>query len=69
MTKNTIVRSSLVEQVLDKMFTTLEGRVEFDNLTVQRLKELAANGDLSKAKREEDAIKSEPGETSLGCLN
>jgi len=59
-----IVQKSLVEQVLDDMFANIEQLEEFDAHTLQRLKQLAASGNLKKATRVIQAIKSAPsGET------
>ena len=46
MANDTIIQPSLVEQILNEMFTTLEGRGEFDTHTIQKLKALAASGNL-----------------------
>lgn len=64
MAKDTIIQPSLVEQILNEMFTTLEERDEFDVRAIQKLKDLAASGNLSKAKKVEEAIKSVTEETS-----
>ncbi|HID29924.1 MAG TPA: hypothetical protein EYP19_07965 [Desulfobacterales bacterium] len=61
MAKDVIIQRSLVEQILHEMFTTLEERDEFDARTIQRLKELAASGTLSKVKKVEEVIRSAPG--------
>ena len=61
MAKKIKVESSLVEQIFDEMFARIEGKNEFDPQTVQRLKETAQKGDLSKATQVAKAIKVEPG--------
>lgn len=64
MAKDIITQKSLVEQILDEMFITLEERDEFDTHTIQRLKELATSGNLNKVKKVAESIKSAPGRTS-----
>lgn len=61
MAKKIKVESSLVEQIFDEMFAKIEDKNEFDPRIVQRLKELAQRGDLSKATQVAKAIKVEPG--------
>ena len=63
MAKDVTVQRSLVEQILNEMFITLEERDEFDTHTIQRLKELAASGNLNKVKKVAESIKSAPGRT------
>ena len=48
MMSDTPVKASLVEQILEDMFSKIEGREEFDQQTIDRLKHLAASGDLQK---------------------
>jgi len=57
------VQKSLVEQILDDMFANIEQQEEFDADTVQRLKQLAASGNLKKAAQVIRAIKSASGGT------
>jgi hypothetical protein len=64
MAMDTTIQPSLVEQILNEMFKTLEGRGEFDSHTIQKLKALAASDNLGKAKKVEEAIKSTPEGTS-----
>ncbi|MBW1932806.1 MAG: hypothetical protein JRI56_07295 [Deltaproteobacteria bacterium] len=64
MAKDTIIQPSLIEQILNEMFTTLKGRGEFDTHTIQKIKALAASGNLGKVKKVEEAIKSAPQGTS-----
>jgi len=64
MAKDTINQPSLIEQIFAEMFKTLEGRDEFDSHTIEKLKALAASGNLSKAEKVEKAIKSVPEETT-----
>ena len=64
MTEETIIKKSLVEQIFDEMFASIEGREEFDEKTIQKLKQLAVSGDLKKApKVVTKAIKSTLGGT------
>lgn len=65
MTEETNIQKSLMEQVLDEMFASIEGRQEFDADTIQKLKQLALRGDLTKETKETqiiEAIKLESGE-------
>ena len=64
MAKDIIIQQSLIEQILNEMFTTLEKRDEFDAYIVQRLKELAESGNLNKVKQVAESIKSAPERTS-----
>jgi len=63
MAKDIIVQQSLVEQILNEMFTTLKEQDEFDTHTLQRLEELAKSGSLNKVKRVAESIKSVPERT------
>lgn len=47
---------SLVDQILDRMFESLEGLDAFDLDTVQRLKELSREGGLRNPRRVGDVI-------------
>ena len=49
---------SLAEQILDEMFASIEAREEFDDQTIQKLKQLALSGDLKKASQVTKVIKS-----------
>ena len=51
MTEGRITNISLVEQIFDEMFTIIEKREEFDEVTIQKLKELGAKEELQKAKK------------------
>ena len=51
MTEGRITNISLVEQIFDEMFTIIEKREEFDEVTIQKLKELGAREELQKAKK------------------
>ena len=64
MAKDIIVQQSLVEQILNEMFTTLKEQDEFDTHTLQRLEELAKSGNLNKVKRVAESIKSVPERTA-----
>ena len=57
MTAEATIQKTLVEQVFDEMFTSIEGREEFDTLTIQKLKQLAMSGDLAKATQVTKAIR------------
>jgi len=52
-----IVQKSLVEQILDDLFANIEKLEEFDAHTLQRLKQLAASGNLKKAAQVIQAIR------------
>ena len=58
MVEETSGQKSLVEQILDEMFTLIEGREEFDIPTIEKLKQLVISGDLTKAKQVAEALKS-----------
>ena len=58
MVEETSSQKSLVEQILDEMFTIIEGREEFDIPTIEKLKQLVIGGNLTKAKQVAEAIKS-----------
>ena len=51
MTEGRITNISLAEQIFDEMFTIIEKREEFDEVTIQKLKELGAREELQKAKK------------------
>jgi hypothetical protein len=48
MTEEPPVQKSLIEQILDEMFSKIEGVEEFDERTTQQLKQLASSGDFNK---------------------
>nr|QNO49915.1 hypothetical protein GKKIKBAN_00029 [Methanosarcinales archaeon ANME-2c ERB4] len=50
MTEGRITNISLAEQIFDEMFTIIEKREEFDEVTIQKLIELGAREELQKAK-------------------
>jgi hypothetical protein len=56
MTQNTTIPKSLVEQILDDMFASLEAREEFDAQTVRGLRDLARRGSLKKTAQVTKAI-------------
>jgi hypothetical protein len=64
MVEESSCQKSLVEQILDEMFTIIEGREEFDIPTIENLKQLVISGSLTKAKQVAEAIKSAPEGTS-----
>ena len=51
MTEERNTNISLVEQIFDEMFTIIEKRGEFDEVTIQKLKELGARKELQKEKK------------------
>ena len=51
MTEERNTNISLVEQIFDEMFTIIEKREEFDEVTIQKLKELGARKELQKEKK------------------
>lgn len=51
MTEKRTTNISLVEQIFDEMFTIIEKREEFDEVTIQKLKELGARKELQKEKK------------------
>ncbi len=51
MTEERNTNISLVEQIFDEMFTIIEKREEFDEVTIQKLKELGAREELQKEKK------------------
>ena len=51
MTEERNTNISLVEQIFDEMFTIIEKREEFDEVTIQKLKELGARKELQKDKK------------------
>ena len=61
MTEGTSVEKSLIDQILNDMFSNIEGQSEFDARTVQRLRDLAARGELKRAAQVALAIKPEGG--------
>ena len=62
MAEETIIQKSLVEQILDEMFTKIEGQEEFGTQTIQNLRQLAASGGLKKPQQIAKVIKSVSGE-------
>jgi predicted transcriptional regulator len=55
--KASIIQKSLVEQILEQMFASIEKREEFDTNSIQKLKQLASAGELTKTKQVIEAIK------------
>ncbi len=60
MTEETIIQKSLVEQIFDEMFASIEEREEFDAQIIKKLKQLAVSGDLKKATQVSRTIKLAP---------
>ena len=52
------IPKSLVEQILDGMFAEIGRREAFDEQVIQKLKQLAASGELAKPPAATQAIKS-----------
>jgi hypothetical protein len=52
------ISKSLTQQILDKMFKSLESQEEFNDKIIQKLKRLADRGDLKKKEKITTAIKS-----------
>ena len=61
MTEETSIPKSLVEQIFDEMFVEIQGRGVFDEQVIEKLKELAANGELKKPAIITTVIKSSSG--------
>jgi len=56
MMSETPVKASLVDLILEHMFSKIEGREEFDEQTIGRLRHLATSGDLKKPTEVANAI-------------
>ena len=57
------IQKALVEQILDNMFASIEELEQFDADLIQKLKHLAASGNLKNASQITRAIKAAPGGT------
>lgn len=57
MGEETALPKSPVEQILDEMFAIIEKRKEFDSEAIQKLKQLAFGGFLTKDKKVTEAIR------------
>ena len=55
------LEKSVLEQIVDEMFTSLDCKDPFDAHSVDLLKQLAQKGDLSKASRVQAAIRADQG--------
>lgn len=64
MTKKTSIPKSLVEQILDQMFATIERKGEFDADLIEKLRQVALSGDLTNVKQVVKAISLRSGEAS-----
>lgn len=62
MTENEDPNISLVDTILNKMFSNLKEREEFDEKTVSNLQALSEKGELNKAKKVTDTLKDTGGE-------
>lgn len=56
--EETPIQKSLVEQILDEMFTSIGEREVFDAQTIQKLRQLATSGELKKPALVTKVIKS-----------
>jgi len=56
MQKKSRVQKPLVEDILDQMFAELEGREEFDPITISNLKKLGSQGNLKKASKVQEVV-------------
>jgi len=56
MTEETSVPKPLTEQIIDEMLAVIDKREEFDQSTAQRLRRLAQDGCLTKAKQVTETI-------------
>ena len=57
MTNKADTQKSIAEQIFDEFIVILQGHKEFDTETLERLRQLAQNGDLRKAQQVAKAIK------------
>ena len=62
MPDDTQIEKPILQQILDDMFSKLEGNSDFDPQTVQSLKQLADKGDLRNPLRYQRQSKSDRGE-------
>lgn len=60
MTDKNLIEKPLIQQIFYEMFANIEARDEFDQETVQNLKQLATAGNLHKPAKVIKAIKSTP---------
>lgn len=51
MTEERTTNISLAEQIFDEMFASIEKRKEFDEVTVQKLRELGVRQELQKVRK------------------
>ena len=56
MPDDTQIEKPILQQILNDMFSKLEGNSDFDPQTVQSLKQLADKGDLKKSAQVSKAI-------------
>lgn len=59
-TEKSPLQKSLVEQIFDEMFASIEEQKKLDNQTIQRLRHLATIGELKKPAEVINVIKSNP---------
>jgi hypothetical protein len=56
MPEDTQIEETILEQILDEMFTKLEASANFDPVVIQMLRQLASKGDLKKPAQVAKAI-------------
>ena len=56
------IQKTLIDQIFDEMFTNIEGKKEFDEETIKKLKQLAISCNLNKYSQIIKVIKSATGE-------
>lgn len=61
MSKKAEIQKPIAEQIFDELFVLLQEHSEFDTETIDKLKQLAQNGDLRKAQPILKVIKTLPG--------
>lgn len=59
-TEKSPLQKSLVEQIFDEMFASIEEQKKLDNQTIQRLRHLVTIGGLKKLAEVINVIKSNP---------
>lgn len=64
MSEETVTKKSLIEQIMDEMFASIEKREEFEEKTLLDLKHLARTEGLKKPAQVTKAIKGTTGETA-----
>jgi len=54
------IQKSITDQIYDEFITLLQGHKEFDPEVIEKLRQLAQNGDLRKSQQVVKAIKASP---------